>query len=252
MKNWMLGLTVVGLLSGGAANAATFTYDFAGAVSGTNTLLGASNNYSSTPAGAPTITLTAGQYSGTIGTPTNTTFLLPAAFRLVGNNRGTDEQGVGVCGAAAPYDCTDVSNGMMANRHQLQTNGELDYSQKEVIRVDLTALFALYSNFTVNADSATSGEQLGVFTSNLATNLGTKLTDITSAQNGVVVTPQHFLYFLSDSNSDSGDVLLRSLTVTLTDNGGGGGGGSLPEPAGMAILGVALAGLGWVKRRRKA
>jgi hypothetical protein len=40
------------------------------------------------------------------------------------------------------------------------------------------------------------------------------------------------------------------VSGNFSANPGGGGGGDLPEPAGMAILGVALTGLGWAKRRR--
>ena len=46
----------------------------------------------------------------------------------------------------------------------------------------------------------------------------------------------------------------QTLACGLTDCGGSGGGSSstVPEPASLGIIGLALAGLRWVKRRKKA
>jgi hypothetical protein len=160
----------VGSVTNGA-NAAPIAYDFTGPNSGTNVDLGQSHTYP--PAGAPSITAEAGTYSGSSPAANNVLFTAAFDVHLAGNNRGSGEQGVGVCG---------TMSGSCTGGHLTGEDGEIDLGGKEVVRLDITNLLAAYGNFQINADSATDGELLGVFTSNSATSLGTKIADITSAQ----------------------------------------------------------------------
>src|SRR5690349_21489296 len=78
----------------GTLRAAPITYDFTGAVSG-NQALGGSHVY--TAIGGPNLTAISGSYgqSGSGAPVSGSAFT--AGGQLVGNNRGSDEQGVGVC-----------------------------------------------------------------------------------------------------------------------------------------------------------
>jgi len=93
--------------------------------------------------------------------------------------------------------------------------------------MNITNLFLTSKNFQTNADSATDGELLGIFSSK---SLGTKLADITSARNNVGITPTgNYLFFVSDSDYGGGKCL---AAFAYRDPG------PVPEPASLALLGT--------------
>jgi hypothetical protein len=134
------------------ATAAPITYDFSGTISG-DQALGASQTF--TASGGPALTAISGSYaqSGT-GLPVSGD-AFTAGGQLVGNNLGTDEMGVGVC----------FGNG--CNNGHINDNAEIDASGREAVRLDISSLSG-FGSFTVNADSATDGEVLGIFAGNAA------------------------------------------------------------------------------------
>jgi hypothetical protein len=182
-------------------------------------------------AGGPNLTAISGSYSqsGTGSPVAGDGFT--AGGQLVGNNRGSDEMSVGVC----------FGNG--CNNGHIDDNPEIDASGREAVRLDISSLLSGFGSITVNADSATSGELLGIFAGNAAgTALGAKLADLTSAGGNVTITPTgSYLFFVADNTTTSGaDVLLHSLTVTPN---------AVPEPASLTLLCAALLGAGLLRKR---
>jgi len=138
--------------------------------------------------------------------------------------------GVGVC----------FGNG--CNHGHIDDNPEIDASGREAVRLDITSLLSNFNSFTINADSATAGEMLGIFAGDATgTILAAKLGDASSG-GGVSISPtSNFLFFIADNNTSSGaDVLLHSLTVTPN---------AIPEPTSLALLGTAILAIGLIGRR---
>jgi len=220
---------VIGIVPKGVI-AAPITYDFTGTVLG-NQALGGSHTY--TAAGGPDITAISGSFaqSGTGAPVTGDVFT--AGGQLVGNNRGNDEMGVGVC----------FGNG--CNHGHIDDNPAIDASGREAIRLDITSLISSFSSFTIDADSATGGELLGIFAGDaVGTTLAAKLGDATSSDGNVSISPTgNFLFIVADNTTTSGaDVLLHSLTVTPL---------AIPEPASLALLGTAILAVGLICRRHR-
>src|SRR5438445_2123432 len=177
-----LAAGVIGGISKGAT-AAPITYDFTGTVAG-NQAVGASHAY--TAVGAPNITAISGSYTHSGSGVPVAGDAFAAGGQLVGNNRGADEMGVGIC----------LGNG--CNNGHIDDAPEVDASGREAVRLDITSLLAAnFGSFTINADSAMDGEKLGIFAGNAAgTALGAKLTDATSSDGNVSITPTgNFLFF---------------------------------------------------------
>jgi PEP-CTERM motif len=219
---------VIGAIPNGVM-ATTITYDFAGVVSG-DEALGAAHTY--TAAGGPDITAVSGSYaeSGT-GTPIAGDAFSPGG-QLVGNNRGSDGTGVGVC----------FGNG--CNHGHIDDNPEIDASGREAVRLDITSLLSNFNSFTIGADSATAGELLGVFAGDATGNtLAARLGDATSLGSILISPTSHFLFLLADDTTNSGaDVLLQSLTVTPN---------ATPEPTSLALLGTAILAVALIGRRHR-
>jgi len=141
--------------------------------------------------------------------------------------------GVGVC----------FGNG--CNHGHIDDNPAIDASGREAIRLDITSLISSFSSFTIDADSATGGELLGIFAGDaVGTTLVTKLGDATSSGGNVSISPTgNFLFIVAHNTTTSGaDVLLHSLTVTPL---------AIPEPASLALLGTAILAVGLICRRHR-
>src|SRR6266478_9286732 len=128
---------LIGAIAGGvigtpsASYAAPITYDFTGPTANANVDLGQSETYSAS--GGPVLTATAGQYQGSAPPSDGDHFNLSTGVHLVGNNRGTDEQGVGVCITSSSLCSGSNLNGEI---------GEIDRDSEEAIRLDISPLYA--------------------------------------------------------------------------------------------------------------
>ena len=116
------------------ASAATILFDFTPAASGVTDL---GNTATYTVSGV-SLTAWSGTYSGSTVTRTGI---------LVGNNRGIDEQGLGVCIGSTSTPSSACGS------HNIGTDPEIDFGN-ELVQLDITNLLgAGYTNLVVNADS---------------------------------------------------------------------------------------------------
>jgi hypothetical protein len=189
------------------------TITFFGAPTG-NTVLGASQSYA---IDGVSITATAGNHGGGIADFSTVTL---TNEKLVNNNRGAGQQGLGVC----LHECTT-------------TGGDINFPN-ELIQLDVTALDAVAGTFSFSAGGATGGAELAIYGSNVSGSLGTKLADIDDADGLIAVanaSHYDFLSFIAE-NGDGSGVLLLSMSA-------------VPEPASLALLCVGLVGVACVRRR---
>jgi hypothetical protein len=212
----------------GAASAAPIVFDFTPSAMGTMSL---GDNHDYTVSGY-TISASSGYYNAS----TNKVTLNGI---LVGNNRGSDEQGLGVCLGSTSNSSRNPGPCSTAN---LATNPEIDASSREVVQLNIQELLNGGFNYlALNADSATLTELLDVYGSPTSNSLGTLLASITSAQGDVQILQNGKYLNLVADYTGGGDVILHSLTADKVKT---------PEPASLAILGISLVGLGVTRRLR--
>jgi hypothetical protein len=140
---------------------------------------------------------------------------------LVGNNHGSDAMGVGVC------------FGNRCNHGHIDDNPEIDAGGREAVRLGITSLISNFNSFTINADSATAGEMLGIFAGDATGTILTARLGDASSGGGVSINPtSSFLFFIADNTTNIGaDVVLHSLAVTPN---------AIAEPISLALLGTAI------------
>jgi hypothetical protein len=125
------------------------------------------------------------------------------------------------------------------------TSGDNEVTPGSFIEIDLSKVVDPTIGLSAAANSVQGGESWEVLGSNTKGTIGTAVVVATNTTMNEVTfsNPSNFAFL--DFTAVSGNVLLSALDSMETAI-------STPEPASLAILGAALAGLGVIRRRRKS